>query len=205
MQHWTLHATFNRRHNPRLLIKNTNTMPSEEQEIHNRQESWAAIAKINERVSGIESTVAGQSAQLSAISQTLQRIEARENKPTNLLGLGMFALALMAAMGSFVLLHTAPIAKDVNDEKERFEKFIALYLDDRGQYAQDKAEDHKMRGILEAKVEALEEVDDRLVTEVLAVIKSTSKMEGKQEMHLHWTDKVDNMGSRRWVGESNAK
>lgn len=169
-------------------------MPEETE--HSREQVWTAVRKTDERVSGIEAQVTGLGATMSQVAESVRRIEARDNKPANLLGLGMFALALVAALGSFVVLHTSPVAQKTNANADRIEKLVGIILDERKTNTQRHiAEAHKM-GALEARLAAQEKKADALVEQQLLDIEQRGYGKAVDDMMTNWVNKIDNIGLR---------
>jgi septal ring factor EnvC (AmiA/AmiB activator) len=163
---------------------------------HSREQVWLAVNKTNERVSSIEAQVTGLGATMSTVAESIRRIEARDNKPTNLLGLGMFALALVAATGSFVVLHTSPVSQKTDANEDRMDQLVGVLLDDRNTNAERHILESGKLGAIEARLAAQEAKADALVAQQLNDIEQRGYGKAVDDMLKNWVNKIDNIGLR---------
>ncbi len=160
---------------------------SEEPPEHSREDVWSAISKTNDRMSGVETTLAGFGSKLDSLAAAFQSFVHSHSKPTNWTSIAALIVSVMVAMAMWVSQSQSPIKEDV-DRMERVGEALV-------QREIDAAIDAGKR---EARQEIMWELSLLTRERLNQVEASAAEKSAEVEALKNQLNSVDLQGSRVW-------
>jgi len=124
------------------------------------------------------------------VNTNLNRVNDRENRPTNWIGLGGLVIVVITTMIAFNSLTTQPVREEAAKNAERIHAAFQRELEHATEYGEYSA---KL-----AMVISWQERQDVRLHELETFQKNAEYFHGKQEELADRVRDIDNIGSRRW-------